>query len=339
VIAGFGASWAAAGCTKSAYVIGALCPAGDAGGSIDPRCATPGPVTFSVGLDRSGASLLDDPLTLPSGPVAATFRLRGERATATTWPVEPAGALARGAGAPGVGLAAPFTDGTLAVGLAAAAAPTFVAADATVGAVGADDFALEIVLRAAAGATLLDKRAGATGWSLATDAASHLVLTLDDADPTHLVQVASEPLTSGAWYDCMAWISHAGFARVDCDGRDRGALVTLPALGTLDSSAILAVGGGVAASRTSRSIVSRRRRSAAARIGSRPTFGGSPSSRGPGRASRAATPRPCRACATAPPTWICRRKRARRDTCSSWALTGRASPVVPTRRGLTTAGS
>jgi hypothetical protein len=247
VIAGFGASWAAAGCTKSAYVIGALCPAGDAGGSVDPRCATPGPVTFSVALDRSGASLLDDPLTLPSGPVAATFRLRGEHATATAWPVEPAGALARGAGVPGIGVAAPFTDGTLAVGLAAAA-PTFVAADATVGAVGADDFALEIVLRAAAGTTLLDKRAGATGWSLATDAAGHVVLTLDDADPTHLVQVASEPLTAGAWYDCMAWVSHAGFARVDCDGRDRGALVTLPALGTLDSSAILAVGGGAAAS-------------------------------------------------------------------------------------------
>jgi hypothetical protein len=237
---------AAAACTRNPYVIGTVCPAaGVDAGPVDPRCSsTPPPQngTLVVGLKSSGAGALGA-LALAGGDVQPTLRLRGQRATATSWPSDGAAVLAKGPSAPTTGLGAPFTDATGAVGLPAAG-PGFVATDSTVGATGADDFALEVVFRALPGATLLAKEAGASGWTLGTTATRALELDLGDGDATHAAAIDSGPLTSGAWYHCLLWVSRAAGGRADCDGR-AGALTPLPALGTLDApGATLAAGGG-----------------------------------------------------------------------------------------------
>ena len=78
---------------------------------------------------------------------------------------------------PAPNLGAPFNDGTGAVGLPGDAS-AYVAPDGMTGSVGADDFALEVVLRAATGASVLDKHVGATGWWLHEDAGGQLLLDL-----------------------------------------------------------------------------------------------------------------------------------------------------------------
>jgi hypothetical protein len=253
-------AFAAAACTRNPYFIGSVCPAADTSVDVDPRCATISPTpdggtpdggmtpdggaTFVVDLAHSGTSLLG-PLPLASGPVQPTLWLRGEHATATGWPAEGGGTLGRGAGLPVTGMEAPFNDGTAAVGLPADAA-AYVAADVALGAAGMDDFALEIVLRAAPGATIFSKSAGAVGWSLRTNAGGQLVLALGDGDATHAVEIASSGLTAGAWYHCLFWASRAAGGQAFCDGQ-AGTLVTLPALATLDApAATLAAGGGAA---------------------------------------------------------------------------------------------
>jgi hypothetical protein len=232
-----------AACTRNPYIIGSVCPA-DGGADADPRCgAAPGGGTLVVDFNQSGATALGD-LPLASGTIPASLRLRGERATATAWPPEGGTPLSRATGVPVPGLAAPFRDGTGAVGLPADV-PAYGAVDATTGGVGTDDFALEIVLRAAAGATLFQKTAGAVGWSLQIDVGGQLVLGLGDA--THAAQIASDPLTNGAWYHCLFWVSRGATGRADCDGSE-GNPTTLPALASLDApAATLAVGGGAAA--------------------------------------------------------------------------------------------
>jgi hypothetical protein len=240
----------AAACTRNPYVIGTICPpagtSADAG-AVDPRCGSPMPLpnaTLAAGFASSGAGPLGA-LTIASGDVQPALRLRGERATATGWQAETGGALGRGAGTPTPGLGAPFADNTAAVGLPASG-PAYVAPDGTLGAVGADDFALEVVLRALPGATLFAKQAGETGWALRTIASGALELDLGDGDPTHAAAIASSsPLTSGAWYHCLFWVSRAAGGRADCDG-GAGTLTALPPLGSLDAPApaTLAAGGG-----------------------------------------------------------------------------------------------
>jgi hypothetical protein len=233
-------------CTRNPYVVGSVCPA-DGGADADPRCgALPlANGTLVVGLDQSGASGLGD-LELPSGRVAASLRLRGERAMDSAWVSDGGPTLMRGAGAPAPAAGAPFTDGTDAVGLAADA-PSYVAASATLGGVGADDFALEVVLHTAPGASVLVRQAGGAGWALRTSAAGALTLELGDGDATHVATIASPPLTTNAWYHCLFWVSRGAGGRADCDGR-AGTLAPLPALGALDAPAqALAVGGGAQA--------------------------------------------------------------------------------------------
>ena len=231
----------AAACTSNPYVIGAVCPPFDAGAVADPRCGGSGSgTTFGVDFATSGASQLGA-LALPSGDVAPVWRLLGQGASATSWTADVGGSLGVMSGAQASD-AAPFTDGTRAAQLAAM--PTYLAADATTGAVGADDFALEVVLRGAAGASLLDKRAGATGWSLRETAAGQLVLDLDDG-VAPVVEVSSGTLTANAWYHCLFWVGRATVARADCDG-SMGTPVTMPALGALDSSTEIVAGGGAA---------------------------------------------------------------------------------------------
>jgi hypothetical protein len=241
----------AAACTRNPYIIGTICPPAGAGGgadagAVDPRCGSTVPqpnATLAAAFASSGAGPLGA-LTLASGDVQPALRLRGERATTTAWPAEAGGALGRGAGTPTPGLGAPFSDTTGAVGLPASA-PAYVAPDGTLGAVGGDDFALEVVLRALPGATLFAKLAGGSGWALRTIASGALELDLEDGDATHAAAIASSsPLTSGAWYHCLFWVSRAAGGRADCDG-DAGTLTALPPLGSLDApGAALAAGGG-----------------------------------------------------------------------------------------------
>ena len=237
------AALAAAACTRNPYVIGTICPAigADAGGA-DPRCGATANGTLVVGLGSSGTSApAFSTLPLASGALAPALRLRGERATASAWPTDGAETLAKGPGTPTPGLGAPFTDATRAVALPAAA-PAYIAGDPAIGAVGADDFALEVVFRALPGATLLAKQAGASGWTLSTTATR--ALELDLGDGTQAAAIASAPLTSGAWYHCLVWVSRAAGGRADCDG-SAGTLTTLPPLGMLDPpGAVLAAGGG-----------------------------------------------------------------------------------------------
>jgi hypothetical protein len=233
--------FALAGCNENPHYIGDVCP-GAAPGS--GACAT-----FSVGLDRSGVSLLPMDLALPGGSLSPAERLRGETAKDTVWTADAGGELGRSAGSLTLtlGLEAPFTDDTLAVGFASGAS-SYVAVASTTGAVGRDDFAIELVLRAAAGATLFDRRAGATGWALSEGADGALILAIADATQTTATEIASAPLVEGAWYHCMAWIGRADGGRVDCNGRV-GALVPLSGLGDLDGAASLAAGGGTARGR------------------------------------------------------------------------------------------
>ena len=247
------AALGAAACTRNPYVIGSICPAAgvDSGVAADPRCGSTMPLstsTLAVDFAGSGAMALG-PLVLAAGPVMPLLWLRGEHATAAEWPTDGAASLGRGMGAPTPGLDAPFNDVTGAVGLAADAA-AYVATDPALGVLGANDFALEIVLRAAPGASVLAKQEGATGWSVRTVAAGVPgQLDLGDGDATHAAAIMSKPqgLTAGAWYHCLFWVSRAGMGRADCDGR-AGTVTPLSALGALDApAALLAVGGGAAA--------------------------------------------------------------------------------------------
>jgi hypothetical protein len=239
------AALAAAACTRNPYVIGTICPpAGADASAADPRCGSSPPAggTLLVGLGSSGATAPAlGSLVLASGAIPAALRLRGERATTSAWPTDGAASLGVGAGTPTPGLGAPFTDATRAVGLPAAA-PAYVAVDPAVGALGADDFALEVVFRALPGARLLAKQAGASGWSLGTTATRALELSLGDA--THAAAIDSAALTSGAWYHCLVWVSRAAGGRADCDG-SAGTLTPLPPFGNVDApGAMLAAGGG-----------------------------------------------------------------------------------------------
>jgi hypothetical protein len=231
--------WASGACTNNPYVIGEVCPGVGADASADPRCgATNMNTTLAINFGTSGVSQLGA-LGLPSGNVTPTWRLLGQGSSATGWTADVGGALAS-TGVAVANEAAPFSVDTRAAVLAVT--PTYVAGDATTGAVGGDDFALEIVLRASAGATLLDKRAGATGWALRETTAGVLTLELDDG-AAPVVTVSSEALTTNAWYHCLFWVSHGVSARADCDGH-MGAPVTMPALDGLDSATKIAAGGG-----------------------------------------------------------------------------------------------
>jgi hypothetical protein len=225
-------------CTRNPYVLGVVCPAG--GVSTDPRCsATPG-ATFAIGLDESGVSHLGVSLELPAGPVPATLRLRGESAVVDAWPSEQGPRLltAHGAGTPQTQLPVPFTDGTR------AAAPafgqeTYAAESPALGAVAADDFVMELVLRATAHASVIKDRGPIVGWSLETTDGA-LVLTLNDGQ--HVTLLTSELLVPSAWMHCLFWVSRAEGGRVDCNGR-AGVLTDLGGVGDLTSTGSLAVGG------------------------------------------------------------------------------------------------
>jgi hypothetical protein len=269
-----------AACTANPYVIGVYLPGGDAGrGASDGGVPTAGPdasgpsaVSFSAplasGANSTGTSNLSDTLILGEGvdggsdasaPVTVILRLRGETATATSWPSDQGVSLAIPAGgnAPNVGLSAPFSDSTRAVALAATE-PSYVAAssDAAIGDIGNDDAAFELVFRAEPGQIIAAKGAsGSTnsGWALTTSsvpagtAASALGsggnLLLDLSDGQQLVEVSSEPLTADAWYHCMLWLSHDAGARIDCNG-DGGNLTDIHLLGSLASTTTsLSIGG------------------------------------------------------------------------------------------------
>jgi hypothetical protein len=242
----------AGGCTRTPYVIGAVCPTGDGGSPIDAACpgggdaptdGAAGNATFAADLDRSGATALG-PLELPGG--APLFTLRGQRAAATAWTGDEGVTLGPGGAVPELALPAPFTDDTRAVGLPASAR-SYVAETAALGAVGADDFVLEVVLRAGVGATIAEKATPAgAGWSLLTDPAG-LALVVGDADPAHVIEAAA-PLVADAWSHCLAWVSRGAGMRVDCNGR-AGTLLPVLAVGSLDVPTPLSLGGGTAAAR------------------------------------------------------------------------------------------
>jgi hypothetical protein len=239
-----------ASCNVNPHYIGDVCPGAPAGTSA---C-----VTFSVGLDASGVSQLPVALTLPTGPVQPIERLRGEMAMDGVWTADVGGELDRSAATPTVGLEAPFTDDTLAVGLAATA-PSYVAPVGTTAALGADDFAIEVVLRAAAGATLFEKRAGTVGWLLHERDDGALALGATDSVQGPATELASEPLVEGAWYHCLAWLSRRDGGRIDCNAR-AGSLVDVSALGDLDGASTLAAGGGTASARVALLAIYRVRR-------------------------------------------------------------------------------
>jgi hypothetical protein len=226
-------------CNVNPHYIGDVCPGAPSG--------TNACVTFAVNLDRSGVSQLPVELALPGGPVRPIERLRGETAMGGVWTADIGGELPRNAGAPMLDLDAPFTDDTRAVGLATGA-PSFVATVGTTAALGGDDFVMEVVLRAAAGATLFEKRSGGVGWVLNERSDGALVLGVADVAQAAELDIASAPLVEGAWYHCLAWVSRTDGGRVDCNGR-AGPPVDVSPLGDLDAQASLAAGGGAASAR------------------------------------------------------------------------------------------
>jgi hypothetical protein len=194
-------------------------------------------VSFALDLDQSGTSRLTN-LELGADSLAPTVLFRGEDATLKSWPAV-FGLSLTAIGTPKIGLLAPFTDGTRAVELGAAG-EGYVAESADTAAVGSDDFALEFVLRAAPRVTLADQRGSGIGWAVRTTVDGALSLELQDAN--QLFTITSQPLSSGAWYDCLFWVSRALGGAVYCDGR-AGSPSDLSALGDLTSAAPLALGG------------------------------------------------------------------------------------------------
>lgn len=247
-------------CTSNPYFIGASCPdasdastpcasggnAGSAAGGTAGGAGTAGAagtasdLSFALDLDQSGASHLESELALPGGNITASLRFRGETATLQDWPSDQGALLIKNAVTPSVQLEAPFTDGTRAVGFSSTET-AYIAQSAEPGEVGADDFALELVLRAAPSATIMGKRTALAGWSLALDADG--ALTLDVADEQLTLQLASQPLVPMAWYHCLFWVSRAAGGQAFCNARP-GTATTLDALGSLGSAAPLTVGGG-----------------------------------------------------------------------------------------------
>ncbi len=246
---------ACASCVSDRYIIGRVDGAGGVGsgsggagaggtGGITggPGCTAGGVCRFAAGLDSSGVGQLPETLPLASGAVTASLRYRGERADTDGWHADRGELLPPATGSARRGLNTPFTDATLAVGLATDAA-SFQAATAGPGAVAASDFVVELVFRAAPNAPVVGKGTAAAGWTLAVNAAGALVLTLGDG--TNAVPVPSEVLTPRAWYHCLAWVSHAAGARIDCDGR-AGTARDLTGLGNVDGGAPLVIGGAAA---------------------------------------------------------------------------------------------
>ena len=228
-----------AGCNENPHYIGDVCPGQPAGSNTCP--------TFSVGLDTSGVSGLKMELALPGATLPPVERLRGETAKDAVWTADAGSELGRGAGTPTLGLEAPFTDDTRSVGLASGAS-SYVAVASTTGAVGSDDFAMEVVLRASAGATLFDRRGAAVGWLLREGADGAVTLEVADAAHPTPTLVASGPLVEAAWYHCMVWVSRAEGGRVDCNGRP-GEMVPVGTPGDLDGASPLAAGGGTSSAR------------------------------------------------------------------------------------------
>ena len=246
-----------AACTSNPYFIGASCPgqsdasapcstAGAAGTAGANGAGTAGmagnasDLSFALDLDQTGASHLKSELVLASGSIDAALRFRGETATAQDWPSDQGALLVKSVGAPVVQVEAPFTDGTRAVGFAGNAA-TYVAQNGEPGTVDSDDFALELVLRAVPGASIVGKRDDRAGWvvSLAPSGA----LTLDLSDEQRTLHVLSQPLLPRAWYHCLFWVSRSAGGQVYCNGRP-GMASELSALESLGSATTLTVGGG-----------------------------------------------------------------------------------------------
>jgi hypothetical protein len=229
---------ALAGCDSNPHYIGDVCPTAAAGSNA---CAT-----FSVGLDTSGVSQLPMELTLPGATLAPAERLRGETAKDTVWTADAGGELGRNAGTPTLGLETPFTDDTRSVGLSSGAS-SYVAVASTTGAVGSDDFAIELVLRATADATLFN-RFGPVGWRLSEGNDGAVIFEASDTAQTTVTQIVGGSLVEGAWYHCMVWVPRGDFGRIDCNGR-MGAQVSFGLLGDLDGTSSLAAGGGIAGGR------------------------------------------------------------------------------------------
>ncbi len=248
-------------CTSNPYFIGASCPGAERA-SADAPCGLAGAagaagsngmagaagvssnLDFAVDLDQSGASHLKSELALPGGSVAATLRFRGETATANDWPSDQGALLVKATAPLAVQLEAPFTDGTRAVGFASDA-NAYLAQSAEPGAVDADDFALEVVLQAAAGTRMIGKRADGAGWALQLTAEGALVLEV--TDDTRTLPVSSQLLAPGAWYHCLFWLSRTEGGQVYCNGR-ASEVTDVSQVGSLATTATLAVGGGLAAS-------------------------------------------------------------------------------------------
>ena len=249
----FGACALGAGfvaCVADRYVIGTYNRGVD--GGVLPDGAMPGALNctaangckLAVNLDRTGVSNVGDVLVLPSASVKATIRYRGEGATADAWTGDPGPPLARGLGTPQPGLPAPFTDATRAVGLSVED-PSYAAGVSEAGAVAADDFVVEVVLRATLDTPVFAKTTAGSGWSVSVNSGGSLGLDLSDG--TRTVRVSSEALTPRAWYHCLFWISRAAGGRADCNGRV-GALVDLAGLGSLGAAGSLIAGGAAGGS-------------------------------------------------------------------------------------------
>ena len=225
-----------ASCTSNPYFIGSVCEGGacgGGGGAIDES------LSFAIDLNRSGLSQLATELVLPGPRTLPTLSFRGESATASDWPSEQGARGLKAVTSPTLDVDTPFTDGTRAVGFSQLS-EVYAANDGDLGEVAGDDFAMELVLRAPAPATLVSKRNAGNGWALTT--AVNGTLRLDLADDQALVQVASEPLVPGAWYHCLFWISRQAGGRADCNGRP-GNATDLSALGDLSSAEPFRVGG------------------------------------------------------------------------------------------------
>ncbi len=234
------------GCGSRAHVIAEACPGAGIPGPVGTCGASgaggigssdPG-LTLALDLSTSGTARFGDTLSLGGGSMPALLALRGELATSSAWPVKGGGSLSAVSAGISPALPAPFTDGSGAVGLSSPGA-AFRASDASLGDVGADDFAIEVVLRAEPNSVVAQKQDSLGGWSLASRADGTLSLSLAGAT------ISSEPLTANAWYHCLFWVNRPAGGRADCNGRP-GAPADLSGLSAASSGAALAVGGSAA---------------------------------------------------------------------------------------------
>ena len=173
-----------------------------------PTSGAPDTTTFLALADDSGDGRLSESITLSGQTVSPTWSYRGASASGSTWTAASGAnlALASTGTAPTTGRLAPGTAG-VSRSVAFTSTGQVYQAASSVEQLGDDDWAIEVIFRAAATATTLfaTKGAGAASPGFSMQQGSGSTLGVSISDGTTLVTINDTGITPGAWgiYHCF----------------------------------------------------------------------------------------------------------------------------------------